>query len=91
VPVDNIVVNANSQQGPQLRALQSQIYAARNLAKQIKEQMDQQTDATDWTKIEAQFGLAAGNGTTVYNLVAALVGTSGLEAFNVATFCQRIN
>jgi hypothetical protein len=92
MPIDNVTVNVTSSQGAQLKSLQNLINQARNLARQIAEQMNQQTDGTTFTAIETQFGLPSGDGETVYNLTVALTGATGLlEVAGIVQFCGRLN
>jgi hypothetical protein len=39
----------------------------------LKEVMETMIDGTDYTRLETEFGLAAGKGETVYNLVSGAV------------------
>jgi uncharacterized protein YecE (DUF72 family) len=46
----------------------------------LKEVMDTMIDGTDYSRIETEFGLVAGQGQTVYNLVAgAAAGTAATD------------
>ena len=68
--INNITVNRSFILGSQLASLvesQNNIIAT---MRKIKSQMDNMTNASDWTVIEAQFGIPAGKGQTVYNLIA---------------------
>ncbi len=96
MPIANITVNGASAQGQQLKSLVSQLYSVRAQARQLLEQMQQQTDlASDYTHVEAQFGLGAGAGTTVYSLLFSLANgannASGLENAAIVAFCARLN
>lgn len=66
--------------GALLAALASQLRATRNLAAQVKGIMDHNVAASDYTALESLFGVTAGNGLTVYNLVAG-----ALAAINAST------
>jgi hypothetical protein len=91
VPIANIPVNPTSKFGPQLQQLVAGLFGARNLAAKLKEIMDQHTDGTTWTTLEAQFGLQAGTGQACYNLVAGLTGATGaLEVSAILQFCDRV-
>lgn len=91
MPIANITVDTTKPKGAQLAGLVSLVYQARNLARQLKELMDQETDGTTYTTIETLFGLQSGNGSAVYNLVAGLTGASGaLEVSAVTQFCARL-
>ncbi len=96
MPVDNITISTASPQGNSLKNLVSQVYNVRNMARQILEQMQEQTNATDdFTHIETQYGLVTGQGANVYSLVFALANGanngSGLENSAIKTFCARLN
>jgi hypothetical protein len=46
----------------------------------LKDVMDTMIDGTDYSRIETEFGLAVGQGETVYNLVAgAAAGTAAAD------------
>lgn len=92
MPIDNLVVNSNSPQGSMLKALASNLQNAANLAAQILALMNQQTDGSSFATIETQFGLATGQGQTMYNLIAGLSGAGGsLVSSNVTQFLGRTN
>ena len=93
MPIDNITVSPTSPQGPLLKSLEANLQAAYNLAVQVLNLMNQQTDGTNFATVESQFGLQAGNGQTCYNLVAGLAGTpsGALQASNVTQFLARMN
>lgn len=92
MPIDNIVVNSNSPMGSLLDQLQANLQNAANLAAQILNYMNQQTDGTTYTSIETQFGLPTGQGQTVYNLIAGLAGSGGsLVSSNVTQYLARVN
>lgn len=92
MPIDNITVNSTSNQGGLLKQLESNLQNAVNLASQILNLMNQQTDGTTYTTIESQWGLTSGNGQTTYNLVAGLAGAGGaLTVSAVTQFLARMN
>lgn len=63
----------------------TQLEAARDTFRRLKEQMEAMIDGVDYTRIETLFGLEAGNGQTVYNLVAGTVSTFTDDADLVQT------
>jgi hypothetical protein len=89
--IANISVSQGAKFGPMLLSLVAGVFSTRDQARRIKEMMDQHTDGTTWTTLEAQFGLPAGTGQATYNLVAGLTGVTGaLEASAVTQFCDRV-
>lgn len=91
MPIANIVVNTSSPKGPRLTNLVSAINSARDQARTLKAIMDQEWAGSDYTQLESQFGLAAGQGSVVYGLVFALTGAGGaLEAAAVTNFTDRL-
>ena len=91
MPIANITIDTTKRLGQDLRQLVTCVFAARDISRRLKETMDQHTDGTTWTTLEAQFGLQAGQGQNTYNLVAALTGVSGaLEAAAVTQLCDRL-
>ena len=70
---NNITVNRSFRQGADLVSVVESFRNATDKLKQLKEIMDNMTDASDWTVIEAQFGVPVGKGEVIYNLVSGTV------------------
>jgi hypothetical protein len=74
VPTDFIRVNPNQtpdaqMYGSKLVSLTQQLRATIDLADQLKTLMDHMNTGTNFADIEATFGLPAGDGQTVYDLM----------------------
>jgi hypothetical protein len=70
MPTTFIPINTGQRLGQQLRTAVDQLQAARQALQKLKATMDTQINGSDYSMIEAQFGLQAGQGQTLYNLVA---------------------
>lgn len=92
MPIDNIPISPSATQAALLRNGQASLQAAVNYLTQALAFMQQQTDGVTFTQVEAQFGIPAGKGQTVNNLVANLVGGGGsLTVTNVTQFLAILN
>jgi hypothetical protein len=65
-----IPINTGQRLGQQLRNAVDQLQAAKQFLAKLKAIMDTQVNGADYSMVEAQFGLQAGQGQTCYNLVA---------------------
>jgi hypothetical protein len=65
-----IPINTGQRLGQQLRNAVDQLQAAKQALAKLKAIMDTQVNGGDYSMVEAQFGLQAGQGQTLYNLVA---------------------
>lgn len=78
MPINYITVDRARQQGGELLSVIDNLRYYQDRLRQEKEKMDNMTDGADYTAIETQYGIAAGKGDEVYNLVAG--ATSELAA-----------
>jgi hypothetical protein len=67
--------DTNATQAGLLLSYVSALRSAYELGVKCKGVMDHNNDGTVWTDIEALFGLPAGKGQTVYNLINGSVGS----------------
>jgi len=81
-----ITVDTTTRLGSQLRSCVVSMQGTLDLMDRLKLIMDNQTDNTIWTTVEAQFGIPAGKGQTTYNLVAG-----ALAAINVTATQQFLD
>jgi hypothetical protein len=88
MPGNWISVNTGTRLGLDIRGAVDSQRSTLDRLKRLKAIMDQQTDGTDYTQIEAQFGLQAGTGQRTYNLVAGCVAAINLPA--VTTFLDYL-
>ena len=65
-----IPINTGQRLGAQLRNAVDQLQAAKQALAKLKAIMDTQVNVSDYSMVEAQFGLQTGQGVTCYNLVA---------------------
>lgn len=65
-----IPINTGQRLGAQLRNAVDQLQAAKHALAKLKAIMDTQVNVSDYSMVEAQFGLQTGQGQTCYNLVA---------------------
>lgn len=72
----HIAVTKTAEKAPDLTSLVTQAWALHQQAEKVKAAMDTMIDASDYTLLETKFGLGAGDGSTVYNLIAGLVAQS---------------
>jgi hypothetical protein len=78
IKVDRTTTTATHAQ--KLLAYVSQWRGTYELGLEIKAIMDHNTDASVWTDIEALFGVGAGKGQSIYNLVSGSVAAMGGSA-----------
>ncbi|HAS52773.1 MAG TPA: hypothetical protein DCS42_00940 [Nitrospiraceae bacterium] len=71
--INYITVDRSKQMGADLLSIIEGLRSLQDRLRQHKEMMDNMTDAIDWTKIEAQYGIPVGKGDDAYNLVAGTV------------------
>ena len=76
----------------ELAELVSRIRAALEKLDRVKDIMDHSNDGTDFTQIEAFFGLATGKGQTVYDLVNGtfLALTGAAQNANSVSLTERV-
>jgi hypothetical protein len=72
IPID--ATKAGATQANVLKSYIQTLRTAYELGGRVKGIMDHNQDGTVWTALEALFGLPAGKGQTVYNLVNGSVG-----------------
>lgn len=63
----------------------SQLESARDTLARLKTQMEAMIDGADYARVEELFGVTAGNGQTLYNLVSGTVSTFTDDADLVQT------
>ncbi|MCK5641771.1 MAG: hypothetical protein KAJ19_13295 [Gammaproteobacteria bacterium] len=89
--VDFISINTASADATYANALVSAVRQSNNIRAQLtemKEKSEEMIDGASYVEMELRFGLAADEGTTVYNLlVGALVAMDGAS---VQQFCARL-
>lgn len=76
----SIDVTASGGKGQELNQAISQQEMARDTLVRLKAQMETMIDGDDHSLLEAKFGIATGQGETVYNLVAGAVLTLAEDA-----------
>jgi hypothetical protein len=69
-----IPINTGQRLGQQLRSAVDQLQAAKQALTKLKAIMDTQVNGSDYSMVESQFGLQAGQGQTCYNLVSGAGG-----------------
>ncbi len=67
---NHVSVNTTVLRGASLQSLVFALQRARGELAQVKAVMDQCINGSDYTALEALYGLPAGTGQTVYNIVA---------------------
>ncbi len=67
---NHVAVNTAVLRGASLQSLVFQLQQARGNLGQVKMVMDQCIDGSDYSALETLYGLPAGTGQTVYNIVA---------------------
>jgi hypothetical protein len=67
--VQYISINSTKRLGSELRQAVNYGTAFDQQVAKLKELMETMIDGTDYSRLETEFGLAAGKGETVYNLV----------------------
>ncbi len=87
--VGNWVSTGNDAQrlGGQLRAAITQLGAAANTLAALKNVMAQMVASSDYTTIEAEFGVPAGSGQTLHDVLGTASDT--LQASDVQALLQR--
>jgi hypothetical protein len=73
MPVNYITVDRSKQQGADLLRVVETLRDNQARLAAIKDLMDNMTDGVTYTNIETQFGVMAGKGDELYNLVAGAV------------------
>lgn len=71
--VQYISIDSTKRLGSELRQAINYGTAFDQQVVKLKEVMETMIDGTDYTRLETEFGLAAGKGETVYNLIAGAV------------------
>jgi hypothetical protein len=78
-----LITTTGQRHAAALLALVNNLANQRDILAQVKADMDQMTDGVSYATIESAFGLPAGKGQTVYNLVAgALAEVNAATTFN---------
>jgi flagellar capping protein FliD len=67
-----ITINTGQRLGQQLRSAVDQLQTAKQALAKLKAIMDTQVSVSDYSMVESQFGIQAGQGQTCYNLVAGI-------------------
>lgn len=75
-----IPVDQTQMRGATLVQTTTKLAEALSVLAQIKKVMDQMTDGVTFSQIETSFGLPAGKGQSVYNLVAGTIADSNASA-----------
>lgn len=78
--INYITVDREKSLGNQTIAIVNTLREYQDKLRQLKEIMDNMTDGTDYTKIEAQFGLVTGKGQPLYNLVAGATSELAVDS-----------
>lgn len=88
MPTTFIPINISTRLGADLRRAVDQLRDVRDRLERLKNVLDTQVDGANYTLVESQFGLQAGEGQLVYNLVtgafAAVDGAAVLQLINRA-------
>lgn len=85
---DFISINMQAPQAAMLRNYITNLRAAYNAGAQVREMMTHMNDSTDFSAIETMFGVPAGSGQTVFDLVN---GSTGAMVGNFQTSdCKTI-
>lgn len=66
---EHIEINTTTRLGFELREVVDTLATTEARLKQLVATMTQQTDAVDWSVVEARFGVPAGKGAALYSLV----------------------
>ena len=84
--INAIKIDMNKNMGQQLMAIVGTIKQQQSRLHELKLNLDNMAAAPDFTLIEAQFGLVAGQGAILYNIIADTdAGLTADAAFN--QFC----
>lgn len=86
MPTNFLQVNTSTRLGADLRRAVDQLRDVRDRLERLKNVLDTQVDGVNYSLVESQFGLQAGEGQTVYNLVAG-----AFTAVDAAAVQQLIN
>ena len=78
-----IPVNTGQRLGADLRRVVDLLRDVRDRLERLKNIMDTQVDGVDYTLIASQFGLPAGDGQLVYNLLAGSFAAVDVAAVNL--------
>lgn len=81
-----VPIDTTKRLGSNLRRAVDVLRDALDQLNKVKNIMDTQVDGTDYSVVEAQFGLPAGNGAAVYSLV-----TGALTAIDVAAVRKSLD
>ena len=84
--INYITVNRSKTLANELYTLITATRNSHSKLKEIKDLMNSQTDGVDFSNIETQFGLPAGKGQIVYDLIVG-----NLAELNAATNFKRMN
>jgi len=87
-----IPINTGTRLGQQLRSGLDQLRGSRDVLSKLKQIMDTQINTgvspADYSLLESQFGLQAGQGVTAYNLVAqAIVDLGATNENQLLSWC----
>lgn len=83
-----ISVNTSKRLGADVRQAVAMLQQSKDLLERLKAVMEMQIDNGDFSAIETEFGLPAGTGETLYNLVAG--SYTDLNGFNVNALLSRL-
>lgn len=83
-----IAITSGSRLGQQVQSAAQQLQAAKEQITDLKAIMETMINASDYTMLEQQFGLQAGSGVTLYNLIAGV--NTDLSTFNVGALIARV-
>ena len=83
-----ITITDGSRLGNQARNAVTTIQSARKQIVDLKAIMETQIDNGSYTLLEQQFGLQAGQGETLYNLIAGV--NTDMSTFNVGALIARL-
>lgn len=83
-----IPVNTSKRLGADTRQLVSMLQQSKDIAERLKATMEMQKDGNDWTQVETEFGLPAGSGETVYNLISGT--NAALGGFDPTALLSRL-
>lgn len=93
MPIDNIPVNGTSAKGNEIKSLNSVLFSAKSQAEQILSQMQEMNDGSNYATLETQYGVATGQGATMYSLLFSLANgnPASPSGFGSGTFTQFMN
>lgn len=92
MPVTHISINTSAPLGHKLRLALDYLESARDSLRDIVASMPGMVDGSDYSYLEAQFGLQAGKGTTAKAELEALMGKLDTDASvtNVKAAMQQV-